>query len=86
MYKNIKYWLQNYVKEEYGDQRAITDFAEIETREVITSLKNELIGIQQGSYEEDLLIPILGHNRLIRHSAYSSWATLMLQWIAVAQK
>lgn len=86
MLKEIRNWLEFYAKPGYPDNRAVIDFIECETREVLNSFKAELIGIKNGNIDQKILETILGKKREIQYESYKNWATLMMIWMNDATK
>ncbi|RIL08962.1 MAG: hypothetical protein DCC75_07620 [Proteobacteria bacterium] len=82
MYKQVVYWVKNYGSSGAGDQRAVQDFMECETVEIVSSLKLELANIVQGNFDQENLDKLIGAKRRLRHDSYQEWAKLMLLWIA----
>lgn len=85
-YKKVVQWTKDYGSSGLPDQRALQDFIECETDESIKALKNELIGISQGNYRDDIFDKLIGVNRRLRHSSYTEWSKLMLIWLATYNK
>lgn len=82
MYKQVTYWIKHYGSSGAADQRAVQDFMECETTEVVTSLKLELANISQGNFDQENLDKLVGSKRRQRHETYQEWAKLMLLWMA----
>lgn len=82
MYKKLTEWVKEYAPSATDDQRAINDFIECENRESLSSIKNELTGIIQGNYDENVLEQLLGQSRKTKYGSYIEWAKYMLLWIA----
>ncbi len=81
-YKQVQYWLQNYGNAGNPDQRAVETYMDCETTEAVGSLRNELIGISRGNYEDKSMDLTVGVKRRMRHGTYQEWARLMLLWMA----
>lgn len=81
-FKELKYWRENYYHPEAGDQRAINDFMEIESREKIQSLRSEFFNIYKGGADPKVLKSIIGAKMLNQHENYKAWAKVVLRWIA----
>ena len=82
MYKQVTYWAKNYGAGGVPDQRAVQDFVECETTEVISTFRGELASIAQGKYDEATLDQLVGQKRKVLHNSYKEWAKLMLMWLA----
>ena len=81
-FNKIKYWVDSYGSAGAEDKRAVQDFIECEAMEAVSSLRNELYALSQGSYEESVLNNLIGPNRKDRHGSYTAWAKIMLLWMA----
>lgn len=86
MHKYLKYWKDNYTKPGMPDKRAVEDFIECETSEIIKLFRLELQSVLQGNYTVESLDVLIGPGRVARHGSYEDWAKLMLQWIAAYLK
>ncbi len=82
IYKQLTYWAQNYGNSSVPDQRAVETFMDCETREGVSGLRNELMGVAGGNFDETVFDKILGANRKFRHGSYIEWARMMLLWMA----
>lgn len=82
IYKTVKYWLENYAPSISDDRRAMQEFMECETDELIRSLRTELYSMSQGNYDNDILTKLIGRGRLAKYSTYDEWAKLALLWIS----
>jgi hypothetical protein len=81
-YKQVNYWLQMYGNSGIPDQRAVETYIDCETSEAVQSLRNELIGISRGNYQDAPFDVSVGVKRRVRHGTYQEWARLMLLWMA----
>jgi hypothetical protein len=86
MYEKIKYWHENYGFAGIEDKRAVENFFECETREIVTSLRTELAQVAAGNYNPDSLRKLIGKGRENVYHTYQEWAKMMLQWMAGADK
>ncbi len=82
MYTRIPYWIEHYGKAGLPEQKAVEVFMDCETREMISSFRNEIQGIAQGNFQEESLDKIVGVSRKIKFGSYQEWAKLILLWIA----
>lgn len=82
MYRWIKYWIDNYGSVGVGDQRAVNDFMDCETKQLVDGLRNELVGLVQGAPADTILDQIIGQKRKSQFGTYQEWAKLMLLWMA----
>lgn len=81
MYPNIKNWYDYYAISS-TDQRAVEDFIECETAEVVRGFQSELIGITNGDCNEQALQGLMGKQRFERFGCWEEWAKMMLLWLA----
>ena len=81
-YDKIKYWIEHYAPPGVEDRRAVHDFLECETEDVVKLFRSQLHVISQGSYDEEVMNKVVGKKRHIKHGSYQEWARLMLLWIA----
>jgi len=86
MLKQITYWVKIYGSAGNPDQRAVQDFVDCETTEVLNTFRAELLGISLGRVEEKTLDLIVGNKRKVLHESYQEWSKLMLMWLAAALK
>lgn len=83
MFKQIRYWVVNYGSAGLPDQRALSDFLECETNEVIHSFRNELVGLAQSKKSDDAALDaLIGQKRKVLYNSYEEWAKVMLLWLA----
>jgi hypothetical protein len=85
LYKYVPLWVREYGMSGASDQQAVQIYIDCETREAITGLQNELIGITKGRYKDEVFDLVVGVKRKVLHGSYTEWAKLMLQWIASAR-
>ena len=85
MYKYLTLWRDSYSLGR-PDQRAVGDFIECETAEVVRSLRAELMGIANGGGDPRTLTTLLGPERMQRHNTWPDWAKMMLLWMASYQR
>ena len=85
VYNRIKYWLENYAMSSSDDRRALENFIECETREIVSAFKNELIQIVGGNFSPETLQVIIGGGRGQKYGSFDEWAKMMLQWMASYQ-
>lgn len=78
----LRAFIQNYARADVPDQRAIQDFLECETSEVIRPLQGELQLVAAGRFDKDIFDKAIGIKRRAKFESYENWARLMLQWIA----
>ena len=81
-FPKLRAWVQAYGRPDVPDQRAIQDFMECETGEVVRALQGELLMVSEGKYDELIFDQTIGVRRRAKHQTYENWARLMLQWIA----
>lgn len=81
-YTKVVYWVQNYGVPGVEDNRATHDFMVVETQELISALRTELIAMSKGSYHEHVLDDLVGVKRKMRYGSYEQWAKYMLLWMA----
>ena len=84
-YSRITEWVKTYGSSGAEDVRAIGDFMTVESHELISMVRNELIFIAQGKYSDEILDKLVGAKRRVKHGGYDKWAQLMLQWMASPQ-
>jgi len=82
VFRWTKYWIDNYGSSGIPDQRAVQDFMDCETRELVDGLRNELVGLVQGAVTEEVLDQIVGQKRKGQYGSYVEWGKLMLLWMA----
>lgn len=85
-YKQLRYFLTGYAGPGIEDRRALESYIECETREAVSILRAELIGIKNGNFDEEIMKQILGPSRLARHTNYIEWAKVMLIILAERSK
>ena len=78
----LRAFIQGYARSDVPDQRAIQDFLECETGEVVRPLQAELMLVAAGNFDKEIFDKAIGVKRRARHESYENWAKLMLQWIA----
>lgn len=81
-FPKIRAWMQGYARSDVPDQRAIQDFLECETGEVIRPFQAELMMVAEGKFDKAIFDKVIGVNRRVKYESYENWARLMLQWIA----
>lgn len=81
MLKQIPFFLKGYAGVA-DDRRAVHDFMECESTEAVNALRNELVGVAQGSHPTELLDKTLGASRKIKFGSHEQWAKFLLQWMA----
>ena len=81
IFKQIKYWVDNYGSAGISDQKAVEVFIDCETTESIKMLQAELLSIARGNFEQDSLDKLVKAKRRVNHNTYQEWAKLMLLWI-----
>jgi len=81
-FPRVRYWIREYAQSGIEDRRAIENFVECESREMISPFRAQLHSISKGNFEERLLDRIVGKKRKIRHGSYQQWAKLALMWLA----
>jgi hypothetical protein len=80
-FDKIYFWCQNYGRADVEDKRAVKEFVEIESDEVVKPFLTQLHTIADGNYDEEILDQQVGLKRRAKHGSYSEWAKLMLRWI-----
>ena len=86
MLKQITYWVKVYGSGGNPDQRAVQDFVDCETTEVLSTFRAELMGISLGKADEKTLDQVVGNKRKVLYNSYQEWAKLMLMWLAAYMK
>ena len=84
VYNKIKYWVDNYAASSTDDKRAVENFMECETREVVASFRGELIQVANRNFNPDSLQILIGGGRTLKHGSFEEWAKIMLQWMAIS--
>jgi hypothetical protein len=82
IYNRVAYFVKEYGSSGIPDQRAVQEFMECETAEMIRSLQNELIGLSKGNYDREVMDKVIGVKRRTLFGSYEEWAKLMLMWIS----
>jgi len=82
VYNRIKYWVENYAITSSDDKRAVEDFIECETREIVSAFRAELIQIVSGNFSPETLQVLIGGGRSLKYGSFDEWAKMMLLWIA----
>lgn len=77
----IHYWIRHYAGNT-TDRRAVDDFVECETREVVNPFRTQLYQIAKGNFSEDSLVKIVGKGRKSTYGSFEQWAKMMLLWLA----
>ncbi len=78
----LRAFIQGYARSDVPDQRAIQDFLECETGEVVRPLQAELQLVMAGRFDKEIFDKAIGVKRRAKYESYENWAKLMLQWIA----
>ncbi len=78
----LRAFIQGYARSDVPDQRAVQDFMECETTEVVKPLQGELLLVLDGKYDREIFDKAIGVKRRAKYESYENWARLMLQWIA----
>lgn len=81
-YKQLRYWLSSYAAGGCEDRQAIENFIECESQEALSSLRGELIAIKNENFSEEIMLQILGPNRVAKHGSFVEWAKVMLLLMA----
>ena len=81
-FPKIRSFIQSYARSDVPDQRAIQDFLECETGEVVRPLQAELMMVMEGKFDRNIFDQAVGIKRRAKYDSYENWARLMLQWIA----
>lgn len=82
LYKQLVYWVQTYGSAGIPDQRAVSDFMDCETDEMVRSFQSELICLSRGNYKPESIDQLVGQGRKQKYGSYEEWARLMLMWLS----
>ncbi len=77
-YKQLRYFVQQYGRIDVPDHRAIWDYVELETDEMVRTFRSELRAVSKKNYDEEVMHNILGKRRMVKHGSYDEWARQLL--------
>ena len=81
-YIRVKYYIDSYGVSGTDDQRAVQTYMDCENREMIESLRTEMIGMSHSKFKPDTLDKIVGKSRIVKYGSYEQWAKYMLMWMS----
>lgn len=78
----IAYWVEHYGSAGLPDQRALEDFINCETREMISVFQLQLNQVAGRQVDQVHVERIIGAKRLAVHGSAADWARVMLLWLS----